>query len=629
MVYRIFSMCSTYDPNENSVCAFLSPKTEQTIRDMKKLKAECLLWSALGSGVAGLPLLRLEAEGERPWKKGGMNDREFIRTCEKEGIKVFAVLWEAQGYDNILIGLQNGKIASWMQRGGEKEANYGLDAFYQNRLPELGRWEDYFPQRFQESEKEVPSLIDACACRSLFGTKPWALWIRPPFRRNYSCFVMCRNSPHWLTYLKRVIELQIDYGAYGIQVDETVTPVESIWCGAGYCKYCSENFLKHLLEKYGEEGVKRLGIDSRRFSLRKYLLLRLTDPLRAHLLVKYFPLWLEYRIAQTKSSERTFSELVNHAREYARKRGRKIEITGNFAQLLPFYFPLAKHVDFITFELDYGYPPKGKQVLFYKLAKALGGEKEVTAVPSVLTSRWLRKKNPRKLLEFFAFEAFSCQANFMAPYSCYTLGRPYYPPLEPLSRANSFISEHRELAEGESFSDVTLAFSFRSHMEEFTFLSNPYLKRVLRMAEDLTRSHLLWDVTIFGDGELLPELPEGVKGRTFLVPEGKFSPSQLEVLRLGRKPSSHLSTDASPEVFFSANRRGRNLYLHLLNCDYDKNLDAMRPKSLSLTFRTPEKIRSVRFLSPAGKAEISWDGRTLKARVSQLEIYGCFAIKLA
>jgi hypothetical protein len=166
-------------------------------------------------------------------------------------------------------------------------------------------------------------------------------------------------------------------------------------------------------------------------------------------------------------------------------------------------------------------------------------------------------------------------------------------------------------------------------MEEFTFLSNPYLTRVLRMAEDLTQNHLLWDVMIFGDGELLPELPGKLEGKTFVVSEGKFSPSQLEILRLGGKPRSRLSTDAPPKVFFSANRRDRNLYLHLLNCDYDKNLDAMRPKSLSLTFRTPEKIKSVRFVSPAGKAKISWEGRTLKARVSQLEIYGCFAIKLA
>jgi len=33
-------------------------------------------------------------------------------------------------------------------------------------------------------------------------------------------------------------------------------PFESIWCGAGYCRYCSEAFLRHLLEKYGEEGVE-------------------------------------------------------------------------------------------------------------------------------------------------------------------------------------------------------------------------------------------------------------------------------------------------------------------------------------------------------------------------------------
>jgi hypothetical protein len=625
MVYRIFCMCSTYHPDKNSVCAFLSPKTEQTIQDMKKLRAECLLWSALGSGVAGLPLLRLEAEGRRPWEAGGMGDREFIQRCEKEGIKVFAVLWEAQGYNDILVGVEDGKIVSWM-RGGGKKAGYGLDAFYQNRLPGLGKWEDYFPQRFKEGGKELPSLVDACACRSLLGTKPWVLWILPHFRGPFSCLAMCRNSPHWLAYLKRVVELQIEYGARGIQVDETATPFESLWCGAGYCRHCSEAFLRHLLEKYGVEGVRRMGIDPEHFSLRRFLLGRLTDPLRAHLLVKYFPLWRDYRIAQAKNSERTFAELVRHAKEYGRRKGREIEVTGNFAQLLPVYFPLAKHVDFLTFELDFHLPPR-LQVFFYKLARSLGGGKEVTAVPSVLTSRRLKKRKAENLLKFYAFEAFSCQANFMAPYSCYTMGKPYYPPLEPLAQANSFIAEHRWAAEGGSLSDATLAFSYRSHMEEFTFLSNPYLKRVLRAAEDLSRKHVLWDVVIFGDGELLPEVPQGAGGRVFVVPEGQFTPAQLKLLR-GGKISPSLSTDAPPEVFFSANRKGARVYLHVLNCDYDPHGDRFAPKSFSLTFRAPARIADAGFLSPGGKARVSWSGRELKGEVEGLEIYCLFALKL-
>gem|GEM_PF-6414142 len=627
MTYRIFCMCSTYPPDKNSVCAFLSPKTEQTIEDMKRLRADCLLWSALGSGVAALPLLRLEGEGERPWGKGGMSDREFIRKCEGEGIRVFAVLWEAQGYNDILMEMRDGKIVSWMSRGGRgRKVRYGLDAFYQNRVPELGRWEEYFPKRFEEGGKELPSLVDACACRSLFGTKPWVLWILPHLRGPFSCLTMCRNSPHWLTYLKRVVELQIDYGARGIQVDETATPFESIWCGAGYCRYCSEAFLRHLLEKYGEEGVRKLGIDPRRFSLRRFLISRLTGPLRAHLLVKYFPLWREYRIAQAKNSERTFAELVEHAKKYGKKKGRRIEVTGNFAQLLPIYFPLARHVDFLTFELDFGLPPKRKQALFYKLARALGGGKEVTAVPSVLTSRKLRKKRAENLLKFYAFEAFSCQANFMVPYSCYTMGKPYYPPLEPLAQANSFIAEHRWAAEGESLADATLAFSYRSHLEEFTFLSNPYLKRVLRAAEDLSRKHLLWDVAIFGDGELLPEVPEGVSG-SFVVPGGKFTPSQLRLLKAG-EPSPSLSTDAPPELFFSANRKGRRIYLHVLNCDYRPHEDRFIPKSFRFTFRAPTRIADARFCAPAGKARISWRGSEVEGRVEGLEIYGLLVLEL-
>jgi len=636
MAYRIFSMCSTYPPSKRPVCAFLSPKTEKVLEDMKRLKAEALLWSALGSGVAGLPLLRLEAEGERPWERGGWSDREFIQRCEKEGIKVFAVVWEAQGYNDILMGVRDGEICSWMSRRGPgKKVRWGLDAFYQDRLLGLGRWEDYFPGKFKEGEREIQSLVEACSCRSILGTKPWVLWILPHILGPFSCLTMCRNSPHWLSYLKRMVELQIDYGAHGIQVDESATPFESIWCGAGYCRHCSRAFLNYLLEKHGEEGLRKLGINPKKFSLRRFLLSRLVGPIRAHLLVKHFPFWREYRIAQIRSSERTFRELAQHAREYAARKGRKIEVTGNFAQLLPPYFPLMRHVDFICFELDFGLPPKRTHSPWYKLARAAGRGKEVTAVPSVLTSRKLRGKRANELLKFYAYEAFSCQANFMAPYSCYTMGKPYYPPLEPLAEANSFIARNRGAAEGTQLSDVCLVFSYRSHLEGYTFLSHPYMKHLTEIVSSLCRRHVLWEIEIFGDGEILPELPERRRGR-FLVPsESLLTPAQHDFLEraevYGEKDTipSILSTDAPPEVFFSANRANDRIFLHMLNCNYDRKRDEMRPVSFGFSIRLERGVKSADFKGESGTSRLSLKDGTLTGEVRDLKHYGFVEIRVA
>ena len=325
MVYRIFSMCSTYEREKRPVCAFLTPKSDRVLKDMSSIRAECLLWSALGSGVAALPLLELEAKGERPWANGGMKDVEFIKRCEEHEIKVFAVPWEAQGYDKILMGAENGKITSWMERFGKgRGIRFGLDAFYKNEFPELGRWEDYFEGKFEKDGKEIESLVDASACRSIWGTKPWTVWILPHFLGPFSTYAMCRNSPHWRRYLKRVVELQIDYGAHGIQIDESAMPWDCIWCGAGYCKYCGQAFLEHMGEKYGTEKLKAFG-DPKEFNLRKFLHGRLVGPFRAHWLFKHFPFWKEYRVAQIKRISKTFSELVNHARGYGKKKGKEIE----------------------------------------------------------------------------------------------------------------------------------------------------------------------------------------------------------------------------------------------------------------------------------------------------------------
>src|SRR3712207_9448664 len=61
-----------------------------------------LVWSALGGGSVSLPYLEHEAYGKvalRDRMYGVLNDSEFIAECDRRGIKVFGVVFEAQGWE--------------------------------------------------------------------------------------------------------------------------------------------------------------------------------------------------------------------------------------------------------------------------------------------------------------------------------------------------------------------------------------------------------------------------------------------------------------------------------------------------------------------------------------------------
>ena len=195
-----------------------------------------------------------------------------------------------------------------------------------------------------------------------------------------------RNSDDWRDYLKKVIDKQIEYGAEAIQIDESAMPFDAIMCGAGYCESCLKNFYNFLVERYGKEQLAKKGIKNWK-KLRFYLILHRTGYIKAHLLIRNFPFWKDYRISQLRNIRRTFLDLVN----YIKRKSSKILVTGNFVDLAPYYIPLIKHVDILTFELNFRFPPE-KNAPFYILAHSLAEGKDIAVVPSVITSYILQKK---------------------------------------------------------------------------------------------------------------------------------------------------------------------------------------------------------------------------------------------
>ena len=89
-------------PRQHCYHPSLPPRRLRMVDDLVDYRATILVWAGLGGGSLSLPYLEQEAFGEvdaRSRFYGFVNDSEFIRECHKHGIKVFGIVFEAQGWE--------------------------------------------------------------------------------------------------------------------------------------------------------------------------------------------------------------------------------------------------------------------------------------------------------------------------------------------------------------------------------------------------------------------------------------------------------------------------------------------------------------------------------------------------
>jgi hypothetical protein len=298
----------------------LPMRRTQMVQDLKDYEATLLVWSALGGGVVSLPYLEEEAFGEvspRLRMYGYMNDQEFIRECEKHGIKVFGVVFEVQGWEfpaeisedeTQLLGLN-------IMRGQGKQTWYGLREFSQDKYPKLFKktFRDYFPGGLINSDGEqVTDLWEECAARKMDGTAVHAGWVEV-MGHEQICYQMCRNNPVWRAYLKKIIEIQIDAGMLGVHLDECELPITAIGYGGCFCKDCMKEFNTYLAERQAKGNLPEelQNMDLSRFHYGEYLKARNVDyPGKA----SEVPFFTEYFQFQMKIMTGYFKELTQNLR---------------------------------------------------------------------------------------------------------------------------------------------------------------------------------------------------------------------------------------------------------------------------------------------------------------------------
>jgi hypothetical protein len=622
-------------PRQHCYHPSLPPRRLRMIDDLVDYRATSLVWAALGGGSLSLPYLEQEAFGEidaRMRFYGFVNDAEFIAECRRRGIKVFGIVFEAQGWEFAAeLSEDEDRVLALNELRGEGVPGWlGLREFSQNRYPNLWKpVEHYFPRGF------VPDLIEECVCRDIHGAPLHARWVEVP-DNPHECYLMDRNNPVWREYLKAVIRLQIDAGVDGIQLDEAETPLTAMQYGGCFCGMCMKGFAEFLGREdfhYGawllEQGHERLEPDT--------------------------PLYWDYIRFQSGQITRYFGELADYARAYAARRGREVLVSGNFFNLNDGYLPLEPKVDLMITEMR---NTTHRQPDWYRYAAGFARDKPVIVVenpyggvvPELIEQ--LGRGRGYDRFRMSLYEAAALGVNMSVPYGSWmgsVIEDAFYAPHELCVEIQSFLAGHERLYSRETYSEVGVVYSVRSHSrlmaereagsDNRTNLVTEVRVPFLDACRALSDARQPYDVVFFPDGELRPDelTVDDLRRYRTLVLAGcdDLTERQAELVREYEAAGGHVvEAPDDPQVVVDPaasdfavciHRVGAGAAVHVIRYDYDEDADAVPPLArLELALRLPETFAHAEAFSPGDVLRVgaSAAGRMHDLVLEDVPLYG-------
>src|SRR5215217_7412915 len=507
-------------PNQHCYHPSLPGRRLRMIDHLVDYRATSLVWAAMGGGSISLPHLEQEAFApidSRFRFYGFVNDSEFVKECQKKGIKVFGIVFEVQG---------------WEMPAELNEDETQILAF--NELRGDG--------------KKVTDLIENCVSRDIHGVACHARWVECP-DREHECYLMDRNNPVWREYLKAVIRVQIDAGVDGIQLDEAELPITSFQYGGCFCKDCMKGF-RHYLKNLPEDQfpAELRGVDLETFHYGEWLLAQGYDFKTKR---EQTPLFFDYHRYQTRQIFRYFSELADYARQYAAKKGRKVLVSGNFFNLVAhWYYAMEPKVDLIITEMR---NTRYRQPAWYRYVAGFAAAKPVIVaenpyggvVPDLV--EMLKVGRGYDLFRMSLYEAAALGANMSVPYGAWmgsVIQDSFHPPHELCVEIQQFLAEHEQLFSRRSYAEIAVIFSVESDFQRIArrdqFADNranssrggviPFWQ----VTQALSDAAQPYDVIFFPDGDLRPDTITAEQlhqYRTVILPDCTFlTATQAQVL---------------------------------------------------------------------------------------------------
>jgi hypothetical protein len=508
-------------PRQHNYHPSLPARRLRMIEQLREYRSTTLVWAALGGGSISLPYLEGEAFGHidpRFRVYGFVNDSEFIAACDRAGIRVFGVVFEAGGWEfPVELDDDESEVLAMNElRGAGTRGWMGLREFSQNRYPKLWKpVEHYFPDGLRNSLGEpVTDIIEECCSRDIHGNPCHCLWVEVP-DREHACYAMDRNNPVWREYLKAVIRIQIDAGVHGVQLDEAELPITTMQYGGCFCRECMTQFREYLqgLETAPPELA---GVDLETFHYGEWLLGQGYDFKEGR---ERSPLFAHYMRFQRGAITRYFGELADYAREYGRSRGREVLVSGNFFNMFEHYYALEPKTDLLITEMR---NTRDRQPAWYRYVAGFAGGKPVIVVenpyggvvPELVEE--LERGRGDDRFRTSVYEGYALGAGMSLPYGSWMgseIEDAFYAPHELCVEIGGFLAEHEALFSAESAAEVGVVFSIESSLEQEEAARTALANNILNLLPDqlapfwaaseaLCDALQPYDVVMFPDGTL-------------------------------------------------------------------------------------------------------------------------------
>ena len=542
-------------PNQHCYHPSLPGRRLRMIDHLVDYRATTLVWAAMGGGSISLPYLEEEAFGtidSRFRFYGFVNDSEFVKECQKRGIKVFGIVFEVQGWEMPAeLNEDESQILSFNELRGEgKRVWMGLREFGQNRYPKLWPpFEKYFPDGLVDSDgNQVTDLIENCVSRDIHGVACHARWVEC-IDREHECYLMDRNNPVWREYLKAVIRIQIDAGVDGIQLDEAELPITSFQYGGCFCRDCMKGFRQYLKDlPEGQLPSELHEVDLDTFHYGEWLLAQGVDLKDQR---NGAPLFWVYHRYQTRQIARYFAELADYARAYAAEKGRQVLVSGNFFNLIAhWYYAMEPKVDLIITEMR---NTRYRQPAWYRYVAGFAAGKPVIVaenpyggvIPDLVGM--LKVGKGYDLFRMSLYEAAALGANMSVPYGAWmgsVIQDSFHPPHELCVEIQDFIADHESLYSHRTASETAVVYSveteFQRESGQGIFADNrsntgsSEVGPFWQACEALSDAVQPYDVLFFPDGDLRPDTltPDSLSQyRTVILPDCRYlTPAQAQLL---------------------------------------------------------------------------------------------------